>query len=81
MEMEQRVRRLERSNKGLTVVGVIVFCLWMWFHGPRVSDILVGKQVTTAGIVVMDQIGPHQKPRVPGTCSASSSSSRRADHP
>ena len=67
MEIEERVKRLERSNRGLTA-ALIVLCLvlvfWRVYDGFKTSDILVGKQVTTGGLVVMDKIGPHQKPRV-----------------
>jgi hypothetical protein len=65
MEMEQRVRRLERSNKVLTA-ALVVFCvvLCLLWVGLKPSDILVGKQVTTGALVVMDQLGPQQKPRV-----------------
>ena len=65
MDIEERIRRLERSNMGLKVVLVVLLlglCL-LWI-GLKPSDLVVGKQVTTGGIVVMDQIGPHQKPRV-----------------
>jgi hypothetical protein len=65
MELEERVRRLEQSNRGLRVVLIgllLVLVLWQWFHG-KIPDILVGKQVTTGWISMMDQIGPHQKPR------------------
>ena len=67
MEMEERVKRLERSNRGLTAalfVLCLVLVLWRVFDGFKIPDILVGKQVTTGGLVLMDQIGPHQKPRV-----------------
>jgi hypothetical protein len=67
MEIEERVRRIERRNRGLTAalfVLCLVLVLWRVFDGLKTHDILVGKQVTTGGIVVMDEIGPHQKPRV-----------------
>ena len=62
--MEERVRRLERWNKGMLVLLLVFFWLSLWFRGPKISDIVVGKQVTTTGIAVMDQLGPRQKPRV-----------------
>ena len=67
MEIEERVRRLERWNRGLTaamIVLLLMFVVWRMFAGFKISDVLVGKQVTTGGIVVMDEVGPHQKPRV-----------------
>jgi hypothetical protein len=63
--MEERVRELEWWNKRMRWAITFILVLGVsWVFYNKTSDILVGKQVTTAGIVVMDQLGPQQKPQV-----------------